>query len=611
LAGPPWISGTRCGDQRGKLCGSRWPRWSFALICGLWCALAGLQNAWGQTRAESLKRSAAAYREGQAALARHDLAAAETAFEEVVRLDPKAEPGHAALGTVLLEQRSFREGIRELEAARAINRNDMTVATNLALAYQEVGSTEQAIALFRSLEQGQRAQKQRLPAFALASYARALAATGRLTEAESELEAAIRAEPRVAEWHEELGSVLAQEKDWVRAQQEFTSVIALDPKLAVAHLRLGLVLQAQGKPGALGELQKAGQMAPNDAATQLELGKALAAAGHDEQAIPVLEHVLELKPETVEASELLGESLQRSGHVAEAMERFETVLAAQPDNATTLTNLGMAYAQMQRAKDAVPILQKAVALAPENVTAHQNLAAAYVQLSQFGDAAAELRTALKLDPDSPQLHYNLGLALKSEDDAAGAIPELERAEKLDAAAPEAPYLLGVLYMQAGRYAEASRELQISLKLRPQNGDGWATLGSVYSKLNQLPEAAAALAEAIRQLPEQPDPHLTLAAVLTRQGKPAEATAERRLAAGLMRIRMNRQRAEVATNSGKALLKGGDLVGAKVQFEDALGFDAGYAEAHRGLASVLEAQGKTAEAAAERQKAETAGKPGGP
>jgi tetratricopeptide (TPR) repeat protein len=206
-------------------------------------------------------------------------------------------------------------------------------------------------------------------------------------------------------------------------------------------------------------------------------------------------------------------------------------------------------------------------------------------------------------PDLPQLHYNLALALKMQDDAPGAISELVIGERLNPSAPEAPYLLGILYMQTGHYEDAAREMSISLKLQPANGDGWATLGSVYEKLNRLPEAATALHEAIRQNPLQADAHLTLASVLVKQGQMSEALAERKKAADLMRAHMNYQRAEVATNTGNSLLRNGDVRGAIAQFTDALNYDSTYAEAHLGLASALDQQGKTIEAASERQKAD--------
>jgi Tfp pilus assembly protein PilF len=122
-------------------------------------------------------------------------------------------------------------------------------------------------------------------------------------------------------------------------------------------------------------------------------------------------------------------------------------------------------------------------------------------------------------------------------------------------------------------------------------------------MNKLPEAADALREAIRQMPEQPDAHLTLATVLAQQGHAPEAAAERKKGAELERVTMNRQRANVSTNSGNSLLEKGQIADAIERYEQALSEDPNYAEAHRGLAKAFERQGKSEEAAAERKKAD--------
>jgi protein O-GlcNAc transferase len=568
-------------------------------------------GAFSQEPSAALKKADSAYRAGQAALAQKDLSAAQADFEQVVQLAPQAEQGHSALGAVLVSRGHTGEGIRELERALAIKATDSTAQMNLAMAYEQIGSPEKSLPLFSRLEAGEHLQKRTLPSYVLAAYARALAETQKPGPAITKMKAALATDSQNPELHDELGSLYAQQKNWPDAQQEFAEAIRLSPNSAVAHLHLGLVMRAEGQANGLTELAQASQLAPQNAAIAMELGRALAAGGQDDQAIPVFQHVLEIEPQSTAASYQLALALQRSNKVQEAISLLKKVVAAEPNNAEAMTNLGMALSQAQQAKDAVPILQRSIALAPDSATAHQDLAAAYVQLSQFGDAVDELRAALKLAPDLPQLHYNLGLALKMQDDAAAAIPELETAEKLDPSAPEAPYLLGVLYMQTGRYDDAAREMNTSLKLRPDNGDGWATLGSVYDKLNKLPEATSALREAIRQLPRQPDPHLTLAGVLVKQNQPAEAASERKQAADLMRSNMNRQRAEVATNAGNSQLRSGDVDGAIVQFRDALSFDASYAEAHLGLANALDRQGKPADAAAERQKADAAKTPANP
>ncbi|MGA8163058.1 MAG: tetratricopeptide repeat protein, partial [Acidobacteriaceae bacterium] len=57
------------------------------------------------------------------------------------------------------------------------------------------------------------------------------------------------------------------------------------------------------------------------------------------------------------------------------------------------------------------------------------------------------------------------------------------------------------------------------------------------------------------------------------------------------------------NSGNDLLKQGKLADAEAAFRDALSFDPTDAQAHLGLANALQQEGKTAEAAAEREKAQ--------
>lgn len=570
----------------------------------IWVLLFGLAFACAarsQEPSAALRKADAAYRAGQAALARKNIDEAQVDFEQVVRLAPQAEQGHSALGAVLVARGRTKEGVRELEKALALKSTDSVTEKNLALAYVQAGLPAKALPLFAKLESSAHIEKSPLTPDVLAGYARALAATQRLGPAVEKMRAAVASDQRNAELHDELGSLYALRGEWPLAQQEFAAALQLNPDLAIAHMHFGVAMQAQNQNG-LDELSRAMQLAPDNATIAFEYGKTLADSGQDSQAIPVFRNIVEREPRFIPASYQLALALQRTGQAQEAIPLLKKVIAAQPDNAEALTNLGMALCQMQTAKDAVPILQRSIALDPHSVTAHQDLAAAYVQLSQFGDAVRELREALKLAPNLPQLHYNLGLALKSEDDTADAIPELETAEKLNPSEPEAPYLLGILYMQTGKYDDAAREMSLSLKLRPQNGDGWATLGSVYEKLNKLPEASDALHEAMQQMPDQPDAHLTLASVLVKQNQPAEALAERKIAANLMRANMNRQRAEVATNSGNSLLQSGKVDDAIVQFDDALSYDQNYAAAHLGLANALDRQGKGTEAAMERQKA---------
>ena len=555
-----------------------------------------------QTPSASLKEADASYREGVAALNQNDLKTAQAKFEAVTHLAPSAEQGHSALGAVLIREEKWAEGIHELEKATALKPDDASTQMNLAMAYAQTGEATKAIALFARLESSAKAEQHPLPAAVLASYARALAATGQKPSATEEMKEAVAADPGNAQLHDDLGTLYAQQQDWPHAQQEFAEAIRLKDDFAGAHLHLGFVLRAEQNSEAASEWLKAYNLAPSDSPIALAAGKALAESGQDEQALPILQHAVELTPNSAEANYQLAIVLQRTNRVADAIALLKHVVDAEPNNADALTNLGVALTQQHQATDAVPYLQRAIALTPQNATAHQDLAAAYIQMNQIADAINQLKAAIAVSPDTPQPHYDLGVAYKLQDDAIDAIPELEKAAKLNPQGYEAPYVLGLLYMQVARYPEAAQQLEASLKLHPENSDAWATLGSVYNKLGRIPDAARALREAIRLLPDQADSHLLLASVLVKQNQITEAAAERKIAADLMRAHMNLQRAEVATNSGRTLLSSGKLEDAVAQFRNAIAFDPQYAAAHAALADVLEKQGKSVEAETERAQA---------
>ncbi len=571
-------------------------------VCVLLCLGGACWLVAAQQPSSTLRQADSDYRAGVAALNSNDLKTAEAQFESVVRLEPQVELGHSALGAVLVREGEWAAAIRELEKALGLKPGDDVAQLNLAVAYAESGEYAKALPWFAKAEAAARTRRSLLPSELEVLYAKSLAAAGNTDSAIAHMirvAALPGASPQI---HDDLGSLYAQRQDWPRAEEEFEAALRAQPNLAEAHLHLGFVLQAEQKGDPAAEWTEAAALAPDNAQIAALAGKALADAGHDDKAEPILEQAIRADPRSTTAAYALALVYQRTNSVSEAADLLKRVVEAEPNNTAALVNLGLALSQLHRAQDALQYLQRAIALDPKSLTAHQDLAAAYIQVDQVASAVTELRVALALAPDSPKAHYDLGVAYKLQDDAADAIPQLEAAEKLDPSGYEAPYVLGLLYDQTARYSEAAKELEASLKLHSQNGDGWSTLGSIYLKLDKLPEAAAALRNAVEQLPVQSDPHLLLANVLIKQGNMEEAAQERKVAADLMRAHMNRQRAEVATNSGKSLLTAGKVDDAIVEFRNAVTFDPKYAEAHRELADALAKQGKTGEAESERAQA---------
>jgi tetratricopeptide (TPR) repeat protein len=545
----------------------------------------------------ALQQADAAFHAGYAAMQAGRLEEARQDFAETVKLAPQLPEAHVALGAILAELGQSEEAIPEFKKALELKPGDDAAEANLAMAYEAIGKQ--------------------------------LAAAGKPVEAEAQIRAALGVLPIVspgagsgsqrsdpfavqeAELQDELGSLLAQQKRWQEAESAFREALRLNPQEEAAvgpHMHLGVVLiEEKQYPAALAELGNAAAAAPGNAVVQLQFGRGLAAAGRDEDAVPHLEAALKLSPELPGGALELAMAEQRLGKQQESIPLFEKAVEREPHNALALTNLGLALTETGKAKDAVPYLDRALAEAPNDPVAHEDLGVAELQQAHFDEAIAQFEKALGLDAANPQLHYDLGLAYKFKDRMEDAARELTKAANLDPTLPDPPYTLGISYMQMGRLDDAVAQLKTALALRPANGDGWALLGSVLKQAGKRDEAEAALRKAIVLQPNQPGPHITLAAVLAEEGKREDAAAERKLAAGISRTAVNRQRATLNTNAGNQLMQRGEIADAVQMYLDAITADPDYGEAHSQLAIAYARQGRAQEAAAEQAKADAISK----
>ncbi len=247
-------------------------------------------------------------------------------------------------------------------------------------------------------------------AAARSDLASALAQTpGRLPEAIAQYQAAIRLLPDSAILHQNLASALAKFPNRLpEAIREYQAALRVDPEYAEAHNNLGLALAGiPGRlPDAIAEYQAALRIQPDYAEAHYNLGVALSkTSGRLPEAAAEFEAALRIQPDYAEAHYNLGVALSKtSGRLPEAAAEFEAALRIQPDYAEAHNNLGVALSQVPgRSSEAMAHFEAALRIKPDYADAHYNLGVALSQIpGRMPEAIAQLEEALRLQPD-PEL----------------------------------------------------------------------------------------------------------------------------------------------------------------------------------------------------------------
>ena len=155
---------------------------------------------------------------------------------------------------------------------------------------------------------------------------------------------------------------------------QLQTAVRLDPRSAQAHNFLGGALLAAGrKADALRHLRTAASLAPRDAHLQFNVAKALAASGQPADAAERFERALALDPAFAAAHQELGALLFAYNRLAEALVHLHRAVELAPDSAGAHSDLGGALAEARRFDEAETHLRRALEIDPAHGPARENL----------------------------------------------------------------------------------------------------------------------------------------------------------------------------------------------------------------------------------------------
>ncbi|MGO9244978.1 MAG: tetratricopeptide repeat protein [Verrucomicrobiia bacterium] len=295
----------------------------------------------------------------------------------------------------------------------------------------------------------------------------ALTQTGKIDEAITHYEQALRIKPDYAEAHNNLGMVLAKTGKIEEAVTHYKQSLQINPKNAEADNNLGSAFFQEGKINdAIGRYEQALQIRPDYAEAHRNLGIVLMQTGKIQDAIAQYEEALGSKPDYADAHYSLGLALARLGRLQEAVQHWEQALRIKPDYAEVHYSMGVILERAGRVTETREHYEQALRSKPDYGEAHENLGNILLQEGKTSDAIGHYEQALRSKPDYADAHYSLGLALARLGRMPEAVEHWEQALRIKPDYAEVHFALGMASEQAGKVREAIGHYEQALRSKP-------------------------------------------------------------------------------------------------------------------------------------------------
>jgi len=260
----------------------------------------------------------------------------------------------------------------------------------------------------------------------------------------------------------QLGYAYSETQRWEEAQAAYQKAITLDPKLAPAHLNLGLVL-LEREPAA---------------------------------AVEPFRHAAGLQPEKSRPRFLLGLAYERSGNLAAAIEQYRAAEKIEGKDYEVRFASARALLRSDRAAEAEAEFREALAIRTDSAPAQLGLAESLRAQKKLEAAAAQFATYLEGQPQDRDARIERAAVLSDLARYDEALAELDAADAGARASLESLKLRAEVRMLQKHWPEAAEALQKALGLAPRDAELRARLGHVRLEQRDFPAAERALREAL-------------------------------------------------------------------------------------------------------------------
>jgi len=334
-------------------------------------------------------RVQALYSEAKAAQSQGDIAGAIAKYEEMLRLERGLAAAYNNLGALYFRQRDYQKAAATLEQGLKVNANMPTATALLGISLYEMADYVKARP---RLEAAVKANPN--DANARLFLAKDLNMLGDYEAAAMQLRQLAGQQPK----NQEAWYLLA--KIYMKLSEEsLAKMNAIDPDSVLSHELSGEVMESMNNyEGALVELKKAVEMAPQRPGTHYKLGDAYFSLSQWDSAAEQFQAELAVDPASCRALWKLGSAiLEKNGDPQQAFDDIDKGFALCPNLNDARVDRARALIKLNRNSDAAADLEAAVKAAPADPAPHFLLSKVYRALGRSQQAQAEMQTFSKLE----------------------------------------------------------------------------------------------------------------------------------------------------------------------------------------------------------------------
>jgi predicted O-linked N-acetylglucosamine transferase (SPINDLY family) len=290
------------------------------------------------------------------------------------------------------------------------------------------------------------------------------------------------------------------------AERFFRLAQAVAPHSADAAMGRVATLRAMGKyDDALVIVEDVLQRAPNHPVAWNNRANLLLETGRIAKAIESYDRAISIRSDYLDAWHNRGIARMASGSDAEAEVDFTHALELNPDYVPALVNRGRLRARQGagRAKDAIADLQRAVSLDRTNPDAWHILGQSYLALGQHAEALSSWTAGLAQHATHGAMLHDRAFLFNALARYSDAVTDFERLITLNPGDTTAWQGHGIALARLNHEKEALESFSQALKFRPDDAVSLYNRAALLSALKRYAEAASDLEALIAVEPEFP------------------------------------------------------------------------------------------------------------